>query len=388
MERLLFIADELWHLGPHHQSVLIAGEMARRGHQIAFVQLLHANDVMPCDRLAELASVDLYCRVAWPNRIDTAGIRRLREITRQFRPGLIHAWGPRASRAVNWLAGTGHTPVISCGHEGWPNAHTASNRMSRWDRFSQRTKLTFGDASSQQGGRSTSTASAAVPWGWPWRPTQRPSPSHVASLKRLLNIPADSKWVGTVAPLEPRFRVKDFIWAADLLGCIRDDVYWLVIGDGRQRWRLQKFAAQTNCLSQLRFAGWHEMAEPMIQGLDVYISPSSRQSDCNGLMAAMAAGVPVVATNEVPHRSFIRNGWNGYLIEAGARNEIARCVQRIVDQPRLADQMGLRSQAKLKREFCLQRMVERLGDVYSSVLASAAADSRRDSAPRRNQGAA
>ena len=55
-----------------------------------------------------------------------------------------------------------------------------------------------------------------------------------------LGLPTDSILAGTIAPLVDAARLKDLIWACDLLSVIRDDFHLLIFGSGQQ-WR--RFAA-------------------------------------------------------------------------------------------------------------------------------------------------
>ena len=52
----------------------------------------------------------------------------------------------------------------------------------------------------------------------------------------------ERRLIGLVGRLWPQKRVKDAIWAADLLKVIRDDVHLLIVGDGPQRDRLSASA--------------------------------------------------------------------------------------------------------------------------------------------------
>jgi len=57
---------------------------------------------------------------------------------------------------------------------------------------------------------------------------------------------------GTVADLVPATRMKDLIWATDLLNCIRDDFHLVIFGDGHQRQNLDRFASFTEARCRVR----------------------------------------------------------------------------------------------------------------------------------------
>jgi glycosyltransferase involved in cell wall biosynthesis len=90
----------------------------------------------------------------------------------------------------------------------------------------------------------------------------RPS-RHAITREQLLaewELPPGSRLIGAVNRLWPQKRVKDLIWAADLLKVARDDTHLLIIGDGPQRWRLQRYRDQvrsaTGCIFWANATTW------------------------------------------------------------------------------------------------------------------------------------
>ena len=79
--------------------------------------------------------------------------------------------------------------------------------------------------------------------------------SRATQLLAELDLPADARLIGAVGRLWPQKRVKDLIWAADLLKVIRDDVHLLIIGDGPQREDLERFATHCQIDDKVHFLG-------------------------------------------------------------------------------------------------------------------------------------
>src|SRR5262249_31791759 len=70
---------------------------------------------------------------------------------------------------------------------------------------------------------------------------------------RELRRPANARIIGAVGRLWPQKRVKDLIWAADLLKSTRDDTHLLIVGDGPQRWRLERYGEQSEITDRVHF---------------------------------------------------------------------------------------------------------------------------------------
>ncbi|MEX1224691.1 MAG: glycosyltransferase, partial [Pirellulales bacterium] len=71
-----------------------------------------------------------------------------------------------------------------------------------------------------------------------------PSKITKAELLAQLTLPADSQLIGAIGRLSPQKKLRDLVWASDLIKVARDGVHTLIIGDGPQRDALQKFRDQ------------------------------------------------------------------------------------------------------------------------------------------------
>ncbi len=148
-----------------------------------------------------------------------------------------------------------------------------------------------------------------------------------------LGLPERSRLIGLVGRLWPQKRVKDAIWAADLLKVIRDDVHLLVIGDGPQRDRLRRFRDQVRIRDKVHFLGERGDVPRLMPHFDVLWSTSGYEGQSNAILEAMAAGVPVVATDIPGTRELVLPGVTGYLVPVGDRAAFAKYTERLLNDP-------------------------------------------------------
>ena len=141
------------------------------------------------------------------------------------------------------------------------------------------------------------------------------------------------KLIVSVADLEANSRLKDPIWATDLLKCIRDDVHYVIVGQGRQKRRLQKYAFQASVGDYVHFVGERADAARIVAAADLYWASDSKQFAPDGLAWAMSSGTPVIAADSDNHRSFIEDGRNGILVRTGARDAYAKFANHVMDNP-------------------------------------------------------
>jgi glycosyltransferase involved in cell wall biosynthesis len=195
-------------------------------------------------------------------------------------------------------------------------------------------------------------------------------PTHTTRRQLLseLGLPARSRLVGLVGRLWPQKRVKDAIWAADLLKVIRDDVHLLIIGDGPHRGRLRKFRDQVRIRDKVHFLGHRGDVPRMLPHFDVLWSTSGYEGQSNAILEAMAAGVPVVATDIAGTRDLVLPGTTGYLVPLGDRAGFARWTNNLLDDAGLAQRLGQVGRQRVQDEFTVEKMVQRHAELYRELL--------------------
>lgn len=93
------------------------------------------------------------------------------------------------------------------------------------------------------------------------------------------------------------------------------------------------------------------------------------------VLEAMAAGLPVVATDISGNRDIVRDGENGYLVAPGDREMLAERITRLIGEDALRGQMGARARESVRQRGWLMIARQYL-ELYRSVI------DRRDRAIR------
>ena len=195
-----------------------------------------------------------------------------------------------------------------------------------------------------------------------------PSPISREQLLAELGLPEKCFLIGLVGRLWPQKRIKDAIWAADLLKVIRQDFHFLVIGDGPDRQRLEMFRDQCRIRDRAHFLGHRSDVPRILPHFDVFWSSSAYEGQSNSIMEAMAAGVPIVATDIPGTRDLVVHGQTGFLFPLGDRAALARYTHQLLNDPALGRQLGQSSRQRMLSEFTVEQMVERHTDLYRELL--------------------
>ncbi len=301
-------------------------------------------------------------------RIDPQAYWRLKRYVARLRPDLIHTWLFAANAY-------GHAAGRACGVK----CHLAGQRcVDPWkgcielaiDRYIGR--HCSGVVVNSPGVRDfyvrhglPAEKIRVIPNGVP--PAGRTNTTRRQLLAEL-GLPGESRLIGAVGRLWPQKRIKDAIWAADLLKVIRDDVHLLIIGDGPHRDRLRKFRDQVVIRDKVHFLGRRADVLRMIPHFDVLWSTSGYEGQSNAIMEAMSAGVPVVATDIPGTRDLVVGESTGYLVPIGDRAAVARCTNKLLDDAELAARFGRAGRERMAKQFCVEKMIARYVELYRELL--------------------
>ncbi|HET8526759.1 MAG TPA: glycosyltransferase family 4 protein [Actinomycetota bacterium] len=172
-------------------------------------------------------------------------------------------------------------------------------------------------------------------------------------------------WVGR---LDPQKGFGVMVDAFARLARELDDVYLLVAGEGRDRVALRSLARRARNRVVPFGAVPNDQLPPYHAAADVFCSPAVGQESFGlTLVEAMAAGVPVVATDIPGYREVVRNGVDGLLVRPNDPEALAGAIRRVLSEPELASALAAAGRARAA-EFAWDAVVPRLEAVYGRAL--------------------
>jgi glycosyltransferase involved in cell wall biosynthesis len=86
------------------------------------------------------------------------------------------------------------------------------------------------------------------------------------------------------------------------------------------------------------------------------------------IVEAMAAGLPIITTDQGAITESVINGVNGFIVEPGNPKQIAEKIGILMNSPELKKMMGKESRCLYLKNFTEEKMVERMSVVFNSVL--------------------
>lgn len=112
----------------------------------------------------------------------------------------------------------------------------------------------------------------------------------------------------------------------------------------------------------------HEI-EKYYGAADLFVLPSIREGLPNALLEAMASGLPCIASKLTGVTdTMIEDGVNGLLIPPGDRGALERALQRLVQEPKCAQDMGRRARQTVEERYTMRRTASRCLEAYQQLV--------------------
>jgi phosphatidylinositol alpha-mannosyltransferase len=149
------------------------------------------------------------------------------------------------------------------------------------------------------------------------------------------------------------------------------DVSLVIAGDGRDRGALARLPEGIRGRTVLLGTVPHDELPRYHAAADVFVSAATGQESFGiVLIEAMAAGVPVVATDIPGYRDVVRDGVDGLLVPPGDPDALAGALDRVLSEPDLARALARAGRARAET-FSWDAVVPRLEAVYRRAVTGA-----------------
>ena len=134
----------------------------------------------------------------------------------------------------------------------------------------------------------------------------------------------------SVGELLPNKNQKTAIMALKKILTSYPDTCLLIAGNGPQKESLENLACAEGVQDRVRFLGYTTQLQRYLQASDIEIACSYREGLPLNVLEAMLCGKPVVASDNRGHREVIKEGINGFIVNADDADAYADAVCRIL----------------------------------------------------------
>ncbi len=136
-------------------------------------------------------------------------------------------------------------------------------------------------------------------------------------------------------------------------------------GTGR---RIARLIRENQLDSSVRLVGFRQDIPELLALMDLFVLPSHREGMPRSLLEAMAASLPVVATDIRGCREEVVDGRTGLLVSVGDVSDLAQAIMRLLSDGELARKMGQAGRERASELFDDRVVLERQIEVYRQLL--------------------
>jgi glycosyltransferase involved in cell wall biosynthesis len=306
------------------------------------------------------------------SRLSPSGLRNLARLMRRHGIDVVHAHMYRSNVPATIAARLARVPVVIAQVH---NVNTWETRRQRWvDRFLCRWR-TVAIAVSERVRQDVIRNLGMRPE----RVVVIRNGVHTAlfadrskrgAVRRALGLEPDDLAIIYHGRLTPHKNPQALLKIAREAGSQRSGVVVLVAGDGPLREDLEVEAKRQALMDRIVFLGRRDDIPELLQAADIAVLPSLKEGFSNALIEAMAAGLPVIATDVGGNAEAIEHGRSGLIVPPRDERALLGAVLQLVDDPMARETIGRRA-AERARDFSLDKMVEEVESLYLRLAAEA-----------------
>jgi len=199
-------------------------------------------------------------------------------------------------------------------------------------------------------------------------------------IREELGLPPAAPVIALLSRLSKAKGIDYFLEAAALVARRHPAARFLIVGDcsadaagASYRVSLERSVERLGLGGRVVFTGFRCDVPALLSVVDVSVLPSLSEGLSNVIIESMAAGIPVVATAVGGNPELVEDGGTGLLVPARDAAALARAVDRLLSDPRMAARFGEAGRRRAEERFSLGAMVRATESLYVDLIGAAAA---------------
>jgi glycosyltransferase involved in cell wall biosynthesis len=188
------------------------------------------------------------------------------------------------------------------------------------------------------------------------------------SLRQALGLEEGAQIIGYIGRLGPEKGIAYLLEAADTICRSTNGVYFILIGEGMLKEKTEAFIASNKLEGRVIMLGWRKDATGLLPDMDMLLLPSLTEGTPMIILEAMAAGVPVIASDVGGIGEIIEDSRTGLLIKPRDPAAIAESVKALLDDRGLAERISRNAASEVESRFSARRMSESYELAYWNMI--------------------
>jgi glycosyltransferase involved in cell wall biosynthesis len=143
------------------------------------------------------------------------------------------------------------------------------------------------------------------------------------------------------------------------------------VGDGPDRSALEQRAAEMGLQHRVKFLGQRLDIPELLASSDIFALATNWEGFPIGILEAMRAGLPVVASNVNGVGEAVSDGVTGYLVPAADSNAFRNRLVQLLTDVNLRRNMGAAGRLRFEKEFTADVMLRKTASIYRELVREA-----------------
>ena len=153
------------------------------------------------------------------------------------------------------------------------------------------------------------------------------------------------------------------------------DVTFAISGTGfkKKEESLRDLAKELDIEDYVSFLGYvpDEKLPDLYAASDMFVLPAIYENFPFAILEAQATALPVISTNVGGIPEFLVDNENGFLIDPGDQEQLTQRVLALLQNPKLAKEMGNRGRSLIEEKFAWRLITGQVIDLYHNLLGTA-----------------
>jgi glycosyltransferase involved in cell wall biosynthesis len=306
-------------------------------------------------------------------RFDLGVLPKLKKVINQHSPDIVvtHSvkshflmWRSHISRKCPWVA-------FHHGYTSTDRKMRVYNRLDRWSLPATDRIITVCQAFARDLSRNTGVALDDISvLHNAIRPQLPATGTEAQAVRSKFGIADDESLILAVGRLSKEKAHIDLIAAFSGLrkSTPKVNAKLIIVGDGPEREKREAAADSLVCKESVVFAGQSSDVWPFYFAADVFVLPSHSEGSPNVLLEAMAAGIPIVATEVGGVPEMVEHNQGALLVPASDPPALGAAIARVLTDNNLARHLTANASSLVGTRYAPENYVRSLVEIYREVM--------------------
>lgn len=144
----------------------------------------------------------------------------------------------------------------------------------------------------------------------------------------------------------------------------------LIVGDGKERKKLEKLAKKLGIENRIRFLGNlpHGEIPKYLSQTNIFVRPSRSEGLGSAFLEAMALGLPVIGSSAGGIPDFLKDGETGLICEKENSEDLAEKIKILLEDENLRLKLARNGRKLVEEKYNWDTIAGRMRDIYHEII--------------------